>query len=204
MDKVKECVLLVEPMFICVRDQNFEELQRIAEQVFRVEHEADLVKVKIREAMPKAFSLPVLRGDLLAYLKLQDDMADAVEDIAVVLTLKRLAMPKGLADEVIHYVQQVLQVCDFLFNCTDQLADLTEADFAGDKGQEILELVAKAERAEWEADKLEYSVAQRLFALEDELKPADLFLWSGVFRELGRLANHADKTAERLRRMIVR
>ena len=57
---------------------------------------------------------------------------------------------------------------------------------------------------EWEADKLQYRLAQKLFALEDEMKPTDIFLWSGVFQELGVLANSADKTAERLRRMLHR
>ena len=40
--------------------------------------------------------------------------------------------------------------------------------------------------------------------MEDELRPTDIFLWSGIFQNLGALANHADKTAERLRRMLVR
>ena len=65
-------------------------------------------------------------------------------------------------------------------------------------------MLAEAEQAEWEADKLQYQLAQKLFAREDEMKATDIFLWSGVFRELGALANHADKTAERLRRMLHR
>ena len=36
----------------------------------------------------------------------------------------------------------------------------------------------------------------------NKMKATDIFLWSYVSRELGRLANHADKTAERLRRML--
>ncbi|MHC4444753.1 MAG: DUF47 family protein, partial [Planctomycetota bacterium] len=57
-------------------------------------------------------------------------------------------------------------------------------------------------QAEWESDKAEFDLAQKLFALEDEIKATDIFLWSQIFQELGKLANHADKTAERLRRML--
>jgi uncharacterized protein Yka (UPF0111/DUF47 family) len=74
---------------------------------------------------------------------------------------------------------------------------------SGKRHREILELVAQAEHAEWEADKAEFQLARELFALEDEMKATDIFLWSKLFRELGRLANHADKSAERLRRMMV-
>jgi predicted phosphate transport protein (TIGR00153 family) len=204
MEKVKECVALVEPMFQSLRDHEYEKLKEIANQVFKAEHDADIIKDEIRQAIPRAFSLPLLRGDLLAYLKLQDDMADAVEDLAVLVTLKQLPMHEALESHVMSLVTQILEVCDYLFRCTDQLADLKEKDFGGEKGQAILELVAKAEHAEWEADKLEYATSQKLFSLDDEIKPTDIYLWSNVLRKLGHLANHADKTAERLRRMIVR
>ena len=51
---------------------------------------------------------------------------------------------------------------------------------------------------------MQYQLAQKLFALEDDIRATDIFLWSDVFKELGALANHADKTADRLRRMLSR
>jgi len=204
MARVKECVALVEPIFECVRQQDFDGLKRLSEQVFKLEHEADQIKTEIRRRIPKSFYLPIYRGDLLAYLKLQDDVADSVEDVAVGLTIKHLTLPAALADDVQEYVKRVMHVCEVLFQCGDQLASLVEADFGGTRVQEILDLVAEAEHAEWRADKAQFTVAQKLFALEDELRATDIMLWSNVFRELGRLANHADKTAERLRRMLVR
>lgn len=204
MAKVKECVALVEPMFEAVLKQDYDHLKKITEQVFKLEHEADQVKTEIRRRIPKTFYLPIYRGDLLAYLKLQDDVADSAEDIAVGLTIKRLVLPVALEQDVREYVGRVLKVCEILFTCTDQLAGLVEADFGGRRGQAILDLVAQAEHAEWRADKAQFNVAQKLFALDDQLRPADMMLWSNVFRELGRLANHADNTAERLRRMLVR
>lgn len=205
MSKVQECVALVRPMFQSLFDQNWEELERRAQAVFRLEHEADQIKNEIRDAIPRAFALPIFRGDLLAYLKLQDAIADTAEDIGVVLTLKRLPLPAELVDDLRKYLDKVLEVCAILFECTDQLADLEEKDIVGARGRAIFELVARAEHAEWESDKREYTVSKRLFSLTDEqIHPTDVYLWSKVLLELARLANHADKTAERLRRMIAR
>jgi len=204
MRKVKECVALVEPMFQRVRDEDFDGLKDLTHQVFKIEHEADQIKTEIRRRIPKSFYLPIYRGDLLAYLKLQDDMADSAEDLAVLLTLKDLHVPKPMADDIMQLVQKVLDVCEHLFQCTDQLASLVEADFGGPRTDEILDLVAKAEHAEWEADKVQYFASQKLFALEDEIRATDIMLWSHVFQQLGKLANQADNTAERLRRMLVR
>jgi uncharacterized protein Yka (UPF0111/DUF47 family) len=127
-----------------------------------------------------------------------------VEDLAVLLTIKKLVLHKALTNDVLKYIKLVLNVCNFIFECSDELKDIVEDDFGGPKTQKILDLVARAEQAEWESDKAEFDLAQKLFALEDEIKATDIFLWSQVFRELGRLANHADKTAERLRRMLIK
>jgi len=204
MAEVKACVALVRPMIEALRAQDYGKLTELANQTFKKEHDADIIKTEIREALPKSFNLPVYRGDLLAFLALQDDIADSVEDLAVVLTLKKLAVPPKLVEDVRAYVECVLNTCDYLFRCTDQLADFTEADFGGPRGKQILELVAKAEHAEWESDKSAYHLSQRIYELEDEIRATDIFLWSQVIRTLGQLANHADHTAGRLRRMLVR
>ena len=201
---VKTCVELVAPMFECVRVGDYEQLTRLTREAFKAEFEADKVKAKIRRTIPKAFSLPVFRGDLLALVHIQDDIADTAEDLAVQLTIKKLVLPEPLADDVMAYVRQVLLVCEKLFEAMGLLKDLVEADFSGPRGEEVMTLVGQAEHEEWVADKLQYKLAQGLFALEDELKPTDIFLWSGIFQNLGALANHADKTAERLRRMLAR
>jgi predicted phosphate transport protein (TIGR00153 family) len=207
MVEVKSCVSLVRPLAEALRVGDHAKLKELADQVFKVEHQADKIKTEIRRSIPKTFSLPVYRGDLLAYLKLQDDIADAVEDLAVIMTLKRtLRVPKPLEDEFLAYVDKVLEVCDYLFLCTDHLADLKEADFGSAKGEQILEHAAKAEHAEWEADKSAYALSQHLFDLEEELniKATDILMLGKVIQQLGNLANHADKTAERLRRMLAR
>jgi hypothetical protein len=204
LERVRACVDLVLPMFECARAGDYAQLKQLSERVFKAEHEADQVKAEIRRTIPKAFALPVFRGDLLAFVHVQDDMADAVEDLAVQLTIKNLEMPETLADEVLAYVRQVLNVCEKLYEATGQLKGLAEADFGGRPAERVMELVREAEHGEWVADKMQYKLAQSLFALDDELKPTDIFLWSGIFQNLGALANHADKTAERLRRMLAR
>ncbi len=203
MREVKECVALVEPMFRRVQARDYEGLRAITQQVFKLEHQADQIKNEIRRRIPKSFYLPIYRGDLLAYLKLQDDMADSVEDVGVLLTIKNLEMPEAMAEHIMELVRSVLTVCEYLFQCTDQLTNLVEEDFEGPRCKEILDLVAKAEHAEWRADKAQYTASQKLFSLEDEIRATDIMLWSSVLQQLGKLANQADNTAERLRRMLV-
>ncbi len=146
----------------------------------------------------------IVAGGVEPVADVQDDLADSVEDLAVLLTIKNLTMPEQIADDVMAYVKGVLHVCDRLYAASDDLVDLAEHDFGGPRAKKVLERIGEAEHAEWEADKMQYQLAQKLFALEDEIRATDIFLWSDIFKELGALANHADKTADRLRRMLSR
>jgi len=202
MQAVMDCVAYVRPMFEAVRDGDADRLQELARKVFKTEHDADIIKDKIRQTIPKRFFLPVYRGDLLGYLKLQDDMADAVEDIAVLLTLKKLTLPAALVEETFGYVDKVLDVCGQTRGLGDYLPTLVEGDMVGKEAAHTLEMVAAVEKAEWEADRIQYSLSQNLFKLEDEMKPSDLMLWFRIYHELGQLANFAEKTGDRLRRML--
>lgn len=202
MKTVMECVAFVRPMFEAVRDRRYDELQELANKVFKAEHQADIIKDDIRQTIPKRFFLPVYRGDLLGYLKLQDDMADSAEDIAVLLTIKNLLLPAPLVDPTFEYVDKVNDVCRQTWAITDYFPTLVEGDMVGDEAEQALSMVAAVEKAEWESDRLEYVVSQKLFALEEEMKATDILLWFRIFGELGQLANFAEKTGDRLRRML--
>ena len=204
LDKVMECVSHVKPMFERARDQDYEGLKELVRLVFKQEHQADMIKDEIRQTIPKSFFLPVYRGDLLGYLALQDDMADSVEDVGVLLTIKHLAMPPQLVNQVFEYVDKVLWAADKAYDVGKELTVLVEKGFNGEEVDRIVGMVAVVERAEWEADRKQYEVSQALFALEDELKPADLLLWFRIFAVLGELANHAEKAADRVRRMLAK
>jgi predicted phosphate transport protein (TIGR00153 family) len=189
-------------MFEAVRDNRHEDLQAHARAVFKIEHEADIIKDDIRQMIPKRFFLPVYRGDLLGYVKLQDDMADSVEDIAVLLTMKQLTLPAPLVELTFDYLAQVENVCQRIGQIADYLPTLVAGDMVGSEAKQALTMVAEIEKAEWEADRLQYKLSQNLFALEDEMKATDIFLWFRIFGELGQLANFAEKTGDRLRRML--
>jgi uncharacterized protein len=202
MNAVTECIKLVHPMFCAVRDGCHDELQELADKVFKLEHEADIIKDEIRRTIPTRFFLPVYRGDLLGYLKLQDDMADAVEDIAALLTIKKLSLAPTLVDTTFEFIAKVEEVCRKIHAVGDYIPTLVEGQMVGPNADHALELVADVEKTEWEADRISYKLSRELFAIDDEIKPSDLLLWFRIFGELGHLADFAEKNADRLRRML--
>lgn len=202
MAAVMKCVDLVKPLFESCKNGQYDKLQELADKVFKLEHEADLIKDEIRQVIPTRFVLPVFRGDLLGYLKLQDDMADAVEDVAALMTIKQITIPKDLVEPMLALVDKVVEVCEKTQAVADYLPTLVEGEMVGRNAEHALKLIQDVARAEWEADRTSYRLSQKLFSLEDEMKTSDLILLFRVFGELNRLADYAENCGDRLRRML--
>ena len=202
VEKVMECVGLVRPMFEAVRDVKYADLENITKNVFKAEHEADIIKDEIRQTIPKTFYLPVLRGDLLGHLKLQDDMADSAEDLAYLLTIKKIVLPKAISELAMKYVDTVIRVCELANKLTEQVRVAAEDGFEPNSVERALELIKTVEKAEWESDRCNYKLSQALFTLENEISAVDIMLWFKIFGELGSLANSAESLADRVRRML--
>ena len=69
-------------------------------------------------------------------------------------------------------------------------------------GDKILKLVDKIGHAEWETDKFQFALAQQMFAIEDQLRPGDIIILLNIFRQVARLADHAQNVGDLLRLMI--
>ena len=76
MKTVMECVSLVRPMFEALRHGQYDELQTIAKKIYKVEHEADIIKDDIRSTIPKRFFLPDFVNLLGDYSMKSKDEAD--------------------------------------------------------------------------------------------------------------------------------
>ncbi|MDP8238409.1 MAG: TIGR00153 family protein [Candidatus Hatepunaea meridiana] len=200
--KVKECTDLVKPLFEAIFAGDLEKQNEISKRICDAEKQADLLKVEIRRIIPKGIFLAVNREDLLRYLKIQDDLADTTEDIAVLSSMKALYAPPDLQDEILAYVDTVLNVCTLADEATNQLQPIVEAGFKGENVESILDLAEQAEQAERNADDAGLRLAKKLFAHEDEMKATDIMLWFQIFDLLGDLADYADKTAEWLHNML--
>lgn len=92
-EKVHQCISELEGLFEAVGRADFDELNRRAERVFKLETEADELRDGLHELLVRHVLLPMRREDLFTILEHQDSMADRVEDIASILTYKQLTLP---------------------------------------------------------------------------------------------------------------
>jgi predicted phosphate transport protein (TIGR00153 family) len=204
MKKVRECVQLLRPLFVSVSSGDRPEVERLSDLISHVEHEADKIKNDIRDHLPRSYFMPVQRSDILGFLKEQDAMADSAEDVAVLVTMRQMAIPEECREMLMSLVEKVLETCQFSFEATSEFKSLLESGFGGPEVEKVIKMVERVSLGEWEADTIQMDVARRLFQIENKLEPLSVALWVQVFGELGKLANHAENTADILRMMISR
>jgi hypothetical protein len=137
-------------------------------------------------------------------LSAQDDIADAVEDLAVLLRIKNLEIPGALNESLMDLAHHVVGAANEACRMIRELEDLLEASFGGAEAEKVEKMAQNLGTAEWEADKKQFLLAQQLFSLGDQLNAADLLLMNEVVKKLGGVADEAEKIGKTLRIFLAR
>ena len=202
MLKVKACVGLVRPLMDAFLKGEQEKVKDVAKKIFKAEHDADIVKKEIRSRLPKSILLPVARGDILRFLKEQDNIADSAEDLAALLILRKTTVPEELKEKLKNFVDKVLETYEVAMTVSSEIKLLAETSFGGEEAHKVMELIEQLKVKEWEADKAQMTAAKKMFSIEKKLDPVSVMMWMHIFKELGTLANHAENAGDHMRLML--
>jgi hypothetical protein len=195
-------VELLRPLTNALLAEDYEKIEELHDQMSKTEHEADKIKTSMRDSISKMYFLSVGRLELSQFLGYQDDVADAAEDFAVVLLIRKTKLPEELKSDFMAFVEQVIIVSEGLMELTNKLSILAEAAFAGEEAEEMLKSIAKIGEEEWQSDRLERKFARHLYSIEDKLDPVTIMFLDKYCQTLGRVSNNAEKTAKYLRLII--
>ena len=158
-----------------------------------------MIKDDIRTHMRQSMFLPVDKKDFMHLLSAQDDIADAVEDLAVLLRIKNLDTPEEIKPSLHELVNHVVDTAHMGCDLISELEALLEASFGGAEAEKVEKATQELGTAEWEADRKQFKLAQKLFKLGNDLGPADLLLWNEVIKKLGAVADKTEQIGKTLR-----
>ena len=202
--KVHECVEVVRPLMEALAHENYLEIHNLQDKVSKLEYEADLLKQEIRSRLPRRFFLPVDKSELDSFLRCQDKIADRVEDLAVILTIRNTIIHHDLIDDFFGFVDQIFQVTGSLLSAAVELNNLAEVSFGGAEAQVVLDLIDSLGEEEWKADRMARSLSKKLYSLEGEIDPTTIIFHEKILLALGSIANEAENAGDMLRMMIVK
>lgn len=206
MEKVRACAQALRPLFVAVFSGDDAERDRRVGEICRLETEADEVKNEIRAHLPVSMFLPIDRRDLLEMLTLQDMAADVCRDVAVSLTLRKMAIAGAgeLTESVGRLVEGVEGMCTGVADVIQELDELVETTFGGQAAAKVLGMLEKISADETVVDGVAIDASRALFALEGTLGAVDVIFWYRILRRLGDLAHLAEGVANRIRLLLAR
>ncbi len=204
MRLVEECAGHLLPFFHALRDQDEERISSIKDEIFRLEHEADIVKSKLRSRLPRTLFLPVDRSDLLAMLSAQDSIADIVQDIAGLVMLRHMKIPDFLEESLFPYISRNLDAVDLCVKIINELDELLEIGFRGRGAKQVRKMLKELHVIETDTDRLGMEITGLLFQHEEEMKPLSAVYWGKILESIGKVADRAENVGNRLRLFIAR
>ena len=202
IEKVKECLDELKPLFNEFEKSNFDEVKKIAKKIWELERQADEFKNEIRNHLPKNILLPVARSDFIEMIEQQDLIANSIEDIAALLTMRKTLFPPELKERFYQFLDSVINTVEQIINIIKNIDSLLNASFSGEQAQEVLNKINKLNYLEYESDKHQYKLAKKLFEIEDKMSPINCYMLISIFKALGQLADNAQKTGDKLRLML--
>lgn len=198
MEQVSKCVHRMGDAVKAMTESRFDELDKFADEVSKLEHQADEIKSDIRSHLIRRFFMPIDRTEVLEIVSQQDSLADTAEDVCKIMTLKKLPMGGGILEDFQEFVQLNLQAFDVVASIISQLDELIESGFGGAEGERIRALAHEVAFAEHQADVVQIRLLKKLYERDSEMSVGQFHLWMRLTRILSRVANISENLANRI------
>jgi len=199
MEKVADCVLLLEPLFIALREKNYIAVHEKASTISELEHQADLTKNDIRNHLPSSLFLSIDRSNFLDMLTNQDGIADIVEDIAVLLTLRNLEFLPAFEESFFLFLKKNIESFEVVRKIIQDINELLESSFGGAEAEKVKTLCEEVAFKEHEVDVLQRTLLKQFFKTESTLTYGVYGHWMRVFEATGAISNVSEKLANCVR-----
>lgn len=199
MAKVASCVQEIIPLFKALKDKDYALVETLALKISKLEHDADLTKNDIRNHLPTGVFMPVARASLLEILSLQDTLADRAEDVAILLTFRRIEIEPLFAAEFEEFLKKNIDTFNGVYLIIQEMEELLESSFGGSEAEKVKKMVERVAFLEHEADLVQRTLLKILFSKCDHLSPPNFFLWTKVIEEIASLSDESERLANRVR-----
>jgi len=192
---------LLQQQFFAYKNENFEEVERLREEIDELEGHADQIKEEIRSNVTKSLMMPVDRHDLLEFLKVQDDIINNCEHVGHMLTFRKVKAPLDIWDEFQILLSKIMEAVNEYEIMVESITRLVATSFSRKEVISALEHVPMVEKIEHECDLVQIGLHTRLF--NSDMHPLDVHLMVQWVVHLGYIANAAARAADRFRIMIL-
>jgi uncharacterized protein len=204
MEKVRECIDILGEGLTKYYKGDYKDFSQVADQVSKLEHEADLIKGNLRNHLPSTLFMPVDKGKFLWALREQDAILDHAENLVNMLDMRHTKIPKKLQPLFIEHLQLVVVTVGAMETAVSNIKDLVETSFVKKERDQTKLFIHKVHEAEYAADVKKYEMTKGIYEIENDLKPIDVYHLLKIADWVDDIADHAENVSDWLRAMIAK
>jgi len=175
-------------------------VDRLVDELCKLEHEADLTKNDIRNHLPKSIFLPMDRSHFLDILSIQDSIADQAEEIG--LSLKLRPLDPVFTPDLQLLFQKTYDAFSSARQIIGEMNELLESSFGGIEAEKVKVMVEQTAHKEYETKKFQRSLTTKLFAEGDKLPAPDFYLWIKLIEDISNISVISERLANRIRMVL--
>jgi predicted phosphate transport protein (TIGR00153 family) len=199
MDSVSLCVHKLYDLVDAIEQKDYARQELLGEEISALEHKADLIKNGIRNHLPKSLFLPIDHSSLLEILSIQDRIADKSQDVAVMVSLKKMVLLSDFKDEFKLFLKKNVETFDEARVIVKELHELVESSFGGIEAEAVRKLIEGVGVREHEVDIIQRQLLKALFKAEDQMNYVTFHQWMRLFECIGAISNLSENLANRVR-----
>jgi len=201
-EKVKECAWVFQQAIECHVLSKCKTFEDFRQEVAKLESEADTIKQNIREHLPKGTRLFVDRFKIFRYLREQDQVLDAMEDVLDWISYRsEPGIPEALEKDFFLLLDSVVGPVEDLNRMVLE-ARKYFTKFSEKQRVLVKDIVRDICEKEHEADKVEDLVKEKILNMKAD--PVTVFHLFRLAEIIGSIADHAENAGDMMRAMIAR
>lgn len=176
----------------CLEHYNPDNIQQMMQQMHQIEHQADVKKHELRDALAKAFVTPVDREDLDMLGHQLDDVTDAIEEVLQKFYMNNI---QTIEPAAVEFAKKIVASCELLCQLMAEFENFK-------RSKNIKPLIIKVNDVEEECDQL-YLDSMRALS-KDATDPLHVIAWRDIYRCLEACADACEHVSECVSTVIMK
>ena len=199
---VHKCARQLRDFFSAVVARDWQAAAEVRAEIISLENQADQMKNRIRQNLPKSLFLPVPRQDLLELLLVQDKIANRAKDVSGTVIGRKLEIPGSIVDEFQEFVSRCVDSTKQARDSVRELDELFTTGFRGAEADLVSSMIEKLDAIETDMNNREAQLRAGLFAVESDLNPVDVMFLYQTIGNIGEIADMAERVGRRLELLL--
>jgi predicted phosphate transport protein (TIGR00153 family) len=201
-EMIKECAWAFQEAIECHIAEKCQRFDELRNEVVRMESEADAIKRRIRGHLPIGTLMPVSKFQLFRYLREQDSVLDAMEDVLDWISYRsEPKIPIEVEKDFILLLDAVIEPIEELSKMVREAREYFRT-YSEKQRSKVKEIIRTLRRQEHEADKIEHRIKKAVFHMGTDA--VTVFHVVRLAEFIGSIADHAENAGDMMRAMLAK